>query len=442
LKVLVIDDENLADAIEQEWRARSDTDIEILRSTTADVRGANHPSMGAAVVVFPSGLLGELAERESIVPLNKRFLESEEFDHQDVFEFLRRGEATWGKKPFAVSLGSPQLTLMYRQDLFQALDLTPPTTWSAYQQLVDRFADRTALGDHAPPADEPWYAAREPLGDGWAGQLLLARAAAYVQHPNQYSTLFDLRDMRPLIDGDPFVKALDELVKAAPADADARASTPAQVRSDFLSGRCLMAFTWPSHADAARGDQSAGEARQVGFAQLPGSSDVFNFRSQAWELRGTGEPTTVPLLATAGRLAALTHSGRRSSDANTMLLWLGGFELGNIVSPTSKATTLFRASQITTARSWVNPQLGDRAAAEYGELLRNTHSQSVWLASIRIPGRQEYLTALDQAVHRALDGEPARKSLDEAAARWQQITDKSGRDKQKAAYERSIGLEP
>jgi hypothetical protein len=125
-----------------------------------------------------------------------------------------------------------------------------------------------------------------------------------------------------------------------------------------------------------------------------------------------------------------------------MLLWLGGFELGNIVSPTSKATTLFRASQITTARSWVNPQLGDRAAAEYGELLRNTHSQSVWLASIRIPGRQEYLTALDQAVHRALDGEPARKSLDEAAARWQQITDKSGRDKQKAAYERSIGLEP
>jgi len=123
-------------------------------------------------------------------------------------------------------------------------------------------------------------------------------------------------------------------------------------------------------------------------------------------------------------------------------LWLGGFELGNIVCPTSQATTLFRASQISTARRWVNPQFGDRAATEYGELLLNTQSNSMWLTSIRIPARKKYLTALDSAVHRALGGEPAGKSLSEAAARWQQITDEIGRDKQKAAYMRSIGLEP
>ncbi len=442
LHVLVIDDTDLAEAIEQEWRARSDTAIKLYQSTTAEVTAADGKSLEPDVVVFPSGLLGELAEQERIVPLEKRLLEGEDFNQQDVFEFLRRGETTWGKQVFAVSLGSPQLTLMYRQDVFESLDLTPPTTWDAYQQLVDRLADRDALGDHAPAADEPWYAAREPLGDGWAGQLLLARAAAYVRHPNQYSTLFDLRDMRPLIDGDSFVKALEELVKAAPAEADARATTPAQVRSDFLSGRCAMAFTWPSHADAALGDQPAGDAMQVGFAQLPGSADVFNFRSQEWETRAGGEPTTVPLLASAGRLAALTHSGRRSSAANKMLLWLGGFELGNIVCPTSPATTLFRSSQISSARRWVNPQLGDRAATEYGELLRDSQSQSTWLLSIRIPARQKYLMALDLAVHRALDGEPADKSLSEAAASWQQITDEIGRDKQKAAYTRSIGLEP
>jgi multiple sugar transport system substrate-binding protein len=442
LHVLVIGDDNLAEGIERQWRARSDTAIELHRSSAAGVRAAGGESLGADVVVFPSGLLGEFAEQDRIVPLGKRVLESENFNQQDVFELLRRGETTWGKKSFAVSLGSPQLTLMYRQDLFQALNLTPPTTWSAYQQLVDRLAKRDELGDHTPPVDGPWYAAREPLGDGWAGQLLLARAAAYVRHPHQYSTLFDLRNMRPLIDGAPFVKALEELVKAAPSEAEARATTPAQVRSDFLSGRCAMAFTWPSHADSADGGQPAGEPMQVGFAQLPGSSDVFNFRSQLWEPRAAGAVTTVPLLASAGRLAALTRRGRRSSAANTMLLWLGGSELGNIVCPTSKSTTLFRTSQIAGARRWVNPQLGDRSAAEYGELLRRTQDQSIWLSSVRIPARPEYLAALDQAVQRALDGEPAEKALAEAATKWQQITDELGRDKQQAAYTRSIGLEP
>ena len=442
LHLLVIDDDNLATAIEQEWLARSDTPIKLHRSTVAEVSGASGKLLGAEVVVFPSGLIGEFAEYERIVPLEEKLLASEDFDQRDVFESLRRGETTWGRQSFAVSLGSPQLTLMYRQDIFQSLDLTLPTTWSAYQQLVEQLADRDALGNLAPPADERWVSASEPLGEGWAGQMLLARAAAYARHPNQYSTIFDLRDMRPLINGDPFVKALEELVKAAPTEADARASTPAEVRRDFLSGRCAMALTWPSHADAALADQPAGEAIQVGFAPLPGSSDVFNFRSQEWEPRARDAMTTVPLLASAGRLAALTHLGRRSSEAKTMLLWLGGFELGNIVAPTSTATTMFRRSQTSTARRWVNPRLGDRAAAEYGELLRKTQTQSIWLSSIRIPARQEYLTALDQAVYRALDGEPARKSLDEAAARWQLITDAADRDKQKAAYTRSIGLEP
>lgn len=447
LHVLVIDDGNLAEAIQRQWQARSDTPLELHRSTSAELAAAGAAGWRADVVVFPSGMLGELAEHRRIVPLGERQLESEAFARQDVFESLRRGESTWGNESFAVPLGSPQLVLMYRQDVFEAMGLAPPATWVEYQQLADRLAKRDELGDHAPPAGKPWVATREPLGKGWAGQLLLARAAAYVRHPHQYSTLFDLRDLRPLIDGPPFVKALEELVQAAepPAEsrvADSQGDTPAQVRLDFLAGRCAMALTWPSHADEPAGDQPAGEAMQVGFAQLPGSPDVFNFRNQQWETRTAGETTTVPLLASAGRLAALTRTGRRSSAANTMLLWLGGIELGDTVSPTSASTTLFRASQVGSARRWVNPQLGDRAAREYGELVAKTQSHAIWLSSIRIPGRQQYLAALDQAVWRALEGEPAQDVLAVAAARWQEITDAIGRDKQKAAYTRSIGLEP
>ncbi len=461
LEVLVIDDDPLATALQRQWQARSDTPINLRRATTDEVRAAADSIWATDVVVFPSGLLGELAEHERIVPLAKRQFESDEFARQDVFELLRRGETAWGEESFAVALGSPQLTLLYRRDLFESLDLIPPTTWSDYQQLVDRLAQRDAVGDAAPVADQIWYATREPLGEGWAGQLLLARAAAYVRHPNQYSTLFDLRDMRPLIDGAPFVRALEELVKAAESSSDGthtqqHAATPAQVRKDFFAGRCAMALTWPTSAEATRsagptsGDAASSTASdpapdrplEVRFAALPGSASVYNFRSQMWEDHPAGDVTRVPLVACAGRLAAVTRSGRRSSSATTMLLWLGGVELGNTVAPTSSATTLFRASQINSSRRWVNPEVGDRAARQYGDLVRDTQTQSVWLTSVRIPGRQRYLAALDAAVQRALAGESAQLALSAAASTWQQITAELGRDQQQSAYSRSIGLEP
>ena len=74
--------------------------------------------------------------------------------------------------------------------------------------------------------------------------------------------------------------------------------------------------------------------------------------------------------------------------------------------------------------------------------MRRTQDQSIWLSSVRIPARHEYLTALDRAVEQAIAGDPAKEALTTAASQWQQITDELGRDKQKAAYSRSLGLDP
>jgi len=439
---LVVDDAPLADAIQRQWQARSDTPVNIQQATSAEMLTADDEGWSAEVVVFPSGLLGEFAEHDRIVPFGKRQLESESFDRRDVFETLRRGETIWGKETFAFSLGSPQYTLMYRQDIFDALDLTPPTTWTEYQQLVARLEQRDSLGEYQPPPDQPWSGTREPHGPGWASQTLLARAAPYVRHPHQYSALFDLRDMRSLIDGEPFVKALNELVKAASPTVINHAASPAEARADLFSGRCAMTLSWPSHADSTAEGETTSRPSPIGFAALPGSPQVYNFRNQIWEPRGEDDETMVPLLGVAGRLVGLTRTGRRSSAANTMIQWLGGVELGDTVAPNSASTTLFRASQIATARRWVNAQLDDRAIRDYGELAGRLQSQPVWLESIRIPGRQRYLGALDEAVQKALDGESAQTALTSAAAKWEEITDELGREKQIAAYTRSIGLEP
>ena len=60
---------------------------------------------------------------------------------------------------------------------------------------------------------------------------------------------------------------------------------------------------------------------------------------------------------------------------------------------------------------------------------------------ITIPGAGEYYQAFDAAVARAVSGElkPA-KALDLAAAEWEKITDRLGRDKQIAYYKASLNV--
>jgi len=56
-----------------------------------------------------------------------------------------------------------------------------------------------------------------------------------------------------------------------------------------------------------------------------------------------------------------------------------------------------------------------------------------------LPGRADYLTALDEAVRQALDGKPAAHALAEAAQKWNAITDRIGREAQIRANARSLG---
>src|SRR5204862_1339033 len=119
-------------------------------------------------LIFPSGMIGQFAERGLIAPLEPSVLEDSDFNYRDIFDQIRLGEMKWAGKAYATPLGSPQLLLAYRADMFEKLGLKPPEDWTEYQQAVVRLADRAALGDSAPPTDQPWHATIEPLVAGWS----------------------------------------------------------------------------------------------------------------------------------------------------------------------------------------------------------------------------------------------------------------------------------
>jgi multiple sugar transport system substrate-binding protein len=68
-----------------------------------------------------------------------------------------------------------------------------------------------------------------------------------------------------------------------------------------------------------------------------------------------------------------------------------------------------------------------------------THPNLV--ADLRIMGFFEYVQPLELAVSQVMAGQAdAQKALDEAAQSWEQITNKFGKDKQKALYLDALGV--
>ncbi len=446
LRLTIVADPAMARSAERlrgEWNAQTGGRFSVAEATAEEVLAA--ASLPGDAVIVPSALLGPLAQRDGIAPVRPRTPSADPFAAQPsaqpsaraaaraaVFEALRRGEAVWGATAMGIPFGSPVLVCYYRADLLKQVDRRPPRTWEEYRTLACLLAD-------ANPGAEVWHGAMEPLGPGWAGVVLLARAAPYAKHPANYSVWFDIQTMAPLIAGPPFVRALEELVEAAKlGPAESLEFDPDAVRRAFWSGRTAMALSWPT---AAAADVPRDAAFGAGFAELPGSGKVYNISRTRWDARPEDGCSYVPLLAIAGRLGVVSREAAHPGAAQELLAWLSGPEWSTTVSARSPTTTLFRREHLAAPGVWVEPPVGRGAAAQYAKATEAALGRRHWVTALRIPGRERYLAALDQAVHAAVRGEASpQEALDTAAASWRATTDALGADAQRTAYRRSLGL--
>ncbi|MEZ6113375.1 MAG: extracellular solute-binding protein [Pirellulaceae bacterium] len=315
IRLTVVDDAPLAEAVERHWNARSAGEVVVRNIASAELLAAEH--LNSDAVIYPSGLLGTLAERRWIVEFPMEPIDAAEYQRDEIFTLQRLHEPAWGKAIYAVSLGSPQLVLAYRRDIFERLKVQPPTTWAEYQTLVEQLGDRALLGELAPADDAAWTATVEPNDQGWAALMLLARAAPYARHRSQFSTLFNVRTMQPLIDGPPFTRALDEMRMAI---GQQPATTPDRAWQRLVRGETAMAVTWlPATTDKSSDDSDSAAAANetgivepdaIGFAELPGAAEMYNFRNERWEPRGEDDEPRVPVVGIAGRLGSVCSVAR------------------------------------------------------------------------------------------------------------------------------------
>jgi multiple sugar transport system substrate-binding protein len=444
----IVGDPALAEAIGRlkgEWHAVTGNTLEISEINRFDVASGSAGSEVAGSVdalIVSTGELGPLVETETIVPVPKGVRESSQAAWSDLFLLVQQG-VTWGDDIWAVPFGSPGLTILYRRDLFEAAHQKPPTTWAEYQALVQFFSDRKNLGDGAPAADAPWHATLEPLAPGWAGRLLLSRAAAYAKHRDNYSTLFNIDTFEPLVGGPPFVRALTELVAAAGGPGatpkDVSGLDPTGAREVFFAGQSAMCLAWPT---AVHGVSDVGDWK-VGFAELPGATEMYNYASARWDDRTEEESMHVPVIPLEGRLGVVLKSSPRTEAAFNLLVFLSDEKWGTRVASASTATTLYRRSQRANVAQWVENGIDRTASRQYAQVVSDTMSRSVWVDALRIAGAAEYEAALDEAVDQARAGTATpSEALSAAVEKWKAISDRLGIDRQRAAYRRGLGLEP
>jgi len=479
LELLVVDDPGLAAAAKRlrgEWNAQTGAEFEVAECSTSELLAAE--KLNADAVIVPSWVFAPLAEREWVAPVPHEILGEKSGPWPPIFETLRTREAVWDDTVYGVPFGSPVLTCYYRADLLEKLGRRPPESWEEYGELAELLADRSKLGgddetgntlqvpprggqshfrgDHASRGarrenrDSPlWCGTIEPLAEGWAGLTLLARAAPAAKHRDNFAALFDPESMEPLVAGEPFVRALEQLVAASRhGPKEPWRFDPDAARAAFWAGQCGMALTWPTGAKQEGLPKNPPPGCEVGFLELFGSREVYDVATRRWETRGSDDDKRVTLLEVAGRLGLVSAESGSADAAFQLLFWLSGEDLSPRFCTASPATTLFRDSHLTAPRPWVESPAPEAAAAQYAATLYDAATfdaalrREQFIFALRIPGRERYLAALDEAVLAAVRGEsePA-EALEQAAEKWRAVTAQLGPDAQKQAYRRCLGLD-
>lgn len=152
------------------------------------------------------------------------------------------------------------------------------------------------------------------------------------------------------------------------------------------------------------------------------------------------DPPGVPVLGYNDRLIGVTAASRNAASAFKLLEWLASGEVSSQLARNAPGQLPVRRS-LASAAAWHDPALSANDRTERGKILSAAMSNEKSLLIPRIPGIDEYLGVLEEAVKSTTDKKaPPAAALAEAAAEWEKITEAHGRDAQRDAYQKHLGI--
>ena len=375
------------------------------------------------VVVFYPSYLGEFAEFGYLQPLDPFFsLHDPELD--DVIPAYRDLYTRYKGQTYALAYDGDVLNFYFRTDLFDHAGekrsfqqrygraLKVPETWDELLEVAEFFT--RSRGET--------LAGQTLNEDIYGFSFLGARGFAYAWWANIFGSLggayFD-RNMTPQINTQVGLEALDILNRLKEfSPPDVMNMGYEELKNAFLEGRLATMIQWSDVWKKANDPAISKIVGNAGVTTVPG-------------VRQADGSVYFRAATPVGRVIGIPSTTRYPEEA----YWVA-WKLTTDISLDTVSTSLtgldpYRFSHVNPAAfSEFGPP--DEAQAYLEAVMANLNAL---YPDLNIPGAAEYLDALDIAVTSALSGTKApRAALNEAAARWNEITETLGRDTQLEIY--------
>lgn len=376
-------------------------------------------------------------------------------DMDDYVGYLQAPVGTWDGKTYRVSIDGDCHNFNYRKDYYENADFAAawatdgdgsaweaPTTW----QMVQKHA-KFLKGKTDPLTGLEAHGYLDPL-KGWGGfafYFLGSRATAYAKYPGDPAFLFSPDDMTPMVNNEAWVRAIQDvldIMDTQPTD-QLNADPGTTAFQQFLAGTGSSVSWWGDVGAAAKTSDTSVVGDVVGFSILPGSDDVFNNKTGAWETLASG-PNFAPNMAYIGWgvyvMATVNGDQKKTDAAWSAAAHLGGRDLSLWCSAYPSGFQPYRNSHFNIDeweeagydRDFIEDYLGSEA---------DSYNHPNAAIEPRIPGIFQYYSVAEDELAKIYAGQAtAQEGADAIAAAWEKITNQIGRESQLALYRSSLGM--
>ena len=382
------------------------------------------------------------------------FLKDPKYPYWNPEEFLPAVKRlyTWKGKLYGVLFDADAQILYYRKDVLGNADYqekfksklgydlpNPPKTMKEMHDVASFFTGWDWNGD----GKDDWGISLHAKVNEQGFFHFLTLAAPYVVSPNNRYFYFNPDDMKPLINSEGHLRALEDYVKfLANGPKEQIDWTLPQGWTPFLTGHAVMEATWGDLPTLAQDRARSRVQGRVGATLIPGTTDAFNpitGQRDKFPLNVVGNTNGGSWHCVISRLSKQKEAtydflafmaNKKNAFFNSANGWTG-------VQPGMKYE-YFPPIGTATFNEWAKEgwDKGDATAfldAYYRNLV--LPEQQIYL---RIPGAAEYWHEVDVRVSSVLTGETKPKAaLDDIYQTWEQITEHYGRENQKKLYAES-----
>jgi len=382
------------------------------------------------------------------------FLKDPRYPYWDPNQFLPAMKRlySWQGKLYGVLFDADAQILYYRKDVLAnatyqekfksklGYDLpNPPKTMKEMHDVATFFTGWDWNGD----GKEDWGITLHAKVNEQGFFHFLTLAAPYVVSSNNKYFYFNPDDMKPLINSEGHLRALEDYVKfLANGPKEQIGWTLDQGWNVFLTGHAVMEPTWGDLPTLAQDRARSSVQGRVGAAIIPGTTESFNPLTSQWEkssLNYVGNTNGGTWHCVISRLSKQKEAvydflafmaNRKNALFNVTNGWTG-------VQPAMR-DEYFPPVGTGRVEEWENQGWDKEDAIVY----LNAYYANLVLPQqelyLRIPGTAEYWHELDVRIYSVLaDQAKPKEALDDIYQAWEKITDRLGRESQKKLYTES-----